>query len=257
MIASKNYKGYLSFLPPPDSFTPQEAPFKVHLDAASQHQYRTYHSRDFCWFEFKDVLPEQPLQFSIETKDNYLWMFIQLLGSGKIAIVPTLYVADGKVYCYQLNDRKKHMALGPGKKWFFLLGIAQSHWPDIAAEYPLVQPIAEATTPEGLTHGALLCQTSVQAKLTATLDALSRFEFRPFSLSFRLAASNLRLFNLVFQELKSPEKPQEDTLITLYYKATHYIRENFREEALTAELVAKTLHVSPRKLESRFENQHE
>lgn len=254
MIASKNYKGYLSFLPPPDTFTPQEAPFKVHLDAASQHQYRKYHSRDFCWFEFKDVLPEQPLQFSIETKDNYLWIFIQLLGSGKIAIVPTLYVADGKVYCYQLHDRKKNMALDPGKNWFFLLGIAQSHWPDIAAEYPLLQPIAEATTPAGLTRSTLLGQTNVQAKLMAALDALSRFEFRPFSLSFRLAAWNLRLFNLVFQELKSPDKPQEDTLITLYYKAMNYIRENFREEELTAELVAKTLHVSLRKLYSSFEN---
>src|SRR5690606_17548899 len=244
MIASKNYKGYLSFLPPPDTFTPQEASFKVHLDAASQHQYRKYHSRDFCWFEFKDVLPDQPLQFSIETKDNYLWIFIQVLGSGKIAIVLTLYVADGKVYCYQLNDRKKHIGLDLVKNWVFLLDITQSHWPGIAAEYQQLQHITEATTPEGLTHGALLGQTNVQAKLMATLDALSRFEFRPFSLSFRLAAWNLRLFNLVFQELKSPEKPQEDTLITLYYKATHYIRENFREEALTAELVAKTLHVS-------------
>src|SRR5690606_41493829 len=86
------------------------------------------------------------------------------------------------------------------------------------------------------------------------LDALSRFEFRPFSLSFRLAAWNLRLFNLVFQELKSPDKPQEDTLIALYYKAMNYIRENCREEALTAGLVAKTLHLSLRKLYSSFEN---
>src|SRR5690606_511628 len=136
MIASKNYKGYLSFLPPPDTFTPQEASFKVHLDAASQHQYRKYHSRDFCWFEFKDVLPEQPLQFSIETKDNYLWIFIQLLGSGNIAIVPALYLADWKVDYYQLHARMKRIAISPSKNWAFALGCAHVLRLDIGCEYP-------------------------------------------------------------------------------------------------------------------------
>src|SRR5690606_29419840 len=155
----------------PDTFTPQEASFKVHLDAASQHQYRKYHSRDFCCFEFKDVLPDQPLQFSIETKDNYLWIFIQLLGSGKIAIVPTIYVADGQVECSQLRDLKRNIALAPWHHWFCLLGIALRHWLDRPTVSPLLQPIAGAARPEGISRSTQSGQTGVHSKVSVATDA--------------------------------------------------------------------------------------
>lgn len=251
---TKKYNGYLAFLPSPDTISQEESPLTIHIDQASQNHYRKYHNRDFCWFEFKHALTDQPHQFKIETKDNYLWILIQLLGGGKVEIAPALYVKDGMVYCYHLYDKKKNLSLDPGKSWLFLLGIAESHWPNLAAEYPLLQDIGKLeTTTDGMERKQLVGQTAIQAKLMAALDSLNRFEFRPFSLSFRLAAWNLRLFNLVFQELKAPEKPQEDTLITLYHKATNYIRENFREEGLNTAVVADAMHVSVRKLTRSFE----
>ncbi|MBD1432630.1 helix-turn-helix transcriptional regulator [Sphingobacterium sp. DN00404] len=253
-VETKKYNGYLSFLPPSDTISQEESPLTIHIDQASQNHYRKYHNRDFCWFEFKHALTDQPYPFKIETKDNYLWILIQLLGSGKIEITPTLYVKDGIVYCYYAPNRTKALSLDPGKNWFFLLGIAEHHWPDLAAEYPLLQDIGKLETTDGMEHKQLVGQTAIQAKLMAALDSLRRFEFRSFSLSFRLAAWNLRLFNLVFQELKAPEKPQEDTLITLYHKATNYIRENFREEELCVKMIANAMHVSVRKLYSSFEN---
>ncbi|TYR31239.1 helix-turn-helix transcriptional regulator [Sphingobacterium phlebotomi] len=253
-VETKKYNGYLAFLPASDTMLQEESPLTVCIDQASQDYYRKYHNRDFCWFEFKHTPQNQPYRFSIETKDNYLWILIQFLGSGKIEITPALYVKDGIVYCYHLYNQKKSLSLDPGKNWFFLLGIAEHHWPDLAAEYPLLQDIGKLDTTDGIKRKQLLGQTAIQAKLMAALDSLNRFEFRPFSLSFRLAAWNLRLFNLVFQDLKAPEKPQEDTLITLYYKATRYIQENFREEDMNTAMVANAMHVSVRKLYNSFEN---
>jgi len=252
-VETKKYNGYLAFLPSSDTISQEESPLTVCINQASQNHYRKYHNRDFCWFEFKHVLADKPYQFNIETKDNYLWILIQLLGGGKVEMVPALYIKDGMVYCYRLYDKRKNLSLDPGKNWFFLLGIAESHWPNLATEYPLLQDIGKLETTDGMEHRQLVGQTAVQAKLMAALDSLNRFEFRPFSLSFRLAAWNLRLFNLVFQELKAPEKLQGDTLITLYYKATNYIQENFREEGLNTAVVADAMHVSVRKLTRSFE----
>ncbi len=252
-VETKKYNGYLAFLPSPDTISQVESPLTVHIDQASQNHYRKYHNRDFCWFEFKHAPTERPYQFKIETKDNYLWILIQLLGGGKVEITPALYVKDGMVYCYHLYDKEKNFSLDSGKSWLFMLGIAESHWPNLAAEYPLLQDIGKLGT-DGMGHKQLVGQTAIQAKLMAALDSLSRFEFRPFSLSFRLAAWNLRLFNLVFQELKSPATEKEDHNITLYHKATRYIQENFREEELCVEMIAKAMHVSARKLYSSFEN---
>lgn len=252
-VETKKYNGYLTFLPSPDTISQEESSLTVHVDQASQNDYRKYHNRDFCWFEFKHAPTERPYQFKIETKDNYLWILIQLLGGGKVEITPALYVKDGMVYCYHLYDKEKNFSLDSGKSWLFMLGIAESHWPNLAAEYPLLQDIGKLGT-DGMGHKQLVGQTAIQAKLMAALDSLSRFEFRPFSLSFRLAAWNLRLFNLVFQELKSPATEKEDHNITLYHKATRYIQENFREEELCVEMIAKAMHVSARKLYSSFEN---
>lgn len=252
-LETKKYNGYLAFLPSPDTVSQEESPLTVNIDQASQNHYRKYHNRDFCWFEFKHAHTDQPYPFNIETKDNYLWVLIQLLGGGKVEIAPALCVKDGMVYCYHLYDRSKKFSLEPGKNWFFLLGIAQNHWLNMAAEYPLLQDIGKRETADATANKQLVGQMTIQAKLMAALDSLSRFEFRPFSLSFRLAAWNLRLFNLVFQELKAPDKPEEDTLITLYHKATNYIRENFREEGLDTAMVADAMHVSVRKLTRSFE----
>lgn len=248
---NKKYKGYLAFLPPP-TFD-EKRRFSTSISDESENQYRQFHNRDFCWFEFKHVFRDQPYQFTIETEDRYLWVFIQFLGSGKVDRTPALYLRDGMVYCYHLADRRKALSLDPGKNWFFLLGIAENHWSDLAAEYPLLHDIGKLETAGKTVNTQLVGQMTIQAKLMAALDALSRMEFRPFSLSFRLAAWNLRLFNLIFQELKTPEKPPEDTLITLYYKAMNYIRENFREEGLNTATVADAMHVSPRKLTRSFE----
>lgn len=251
---TQKYNGYLAFLPTPNTATNENAPFRTSLNHASKDHYRQFHNSDFCWFEWKHILPDQPYRFSIETEDRYLWVFIQLLGSGKVEVTPALYVQHSMVYCYHIPDRRKDLSLDPGKNWLFLLGIAENHWSNLAAEYPLLQDIDKPQTTDAIESRQLVGQMTIQAKLMAALDSLSRFEFRPFSLSFRLAAWNLRLFNLVFQDLKAPEKPPEDTLITLYYKAKNYIREYFRDEDMHVERIANALNVSVRKLYSSFEN---
>lgn len=253
-IKNKKYNGYLAFMPRPDTASVENPPFRTSINAEYANHYRQFHTRDFCWFEYKHILPDQPYRFNIETEDKYLWVFIQFLGSGKVEITPALYVEDGMVYCYHIADRRKALSLAPGKNWFFLLGITENHWPTLAAEYPLLQDIDKPETTGGTSGKQLVGQTAIQAKLMAALDSLSRFEFRPFSISFRLAAWNIRLFNLVFQELKSPVKKKEDTYITLYHKATRYIQENFRDEGINTAVVAEAMHVSVRKLYSSFEN---
>lgn len=252
-LKKTQYNGYLAFLPPLALDSYGESSFTVSIDHTSRNQYRQFHNRDFCWFEFKDALPDQRYRFSIETEDKYLWVFIQFLGSGKVEITPALYVKDGMVYCYQLTDKTKALSLDPGKNWFFLLGIAENHWSDLAVEYPLLHDMNKRRMTEGVVGSPLVGQMPIQAKLIAALDSLSRFEFRPFSLSFRLAAWNIRLFNLVFQELKTVVS-EEDTDIPLYHKATKYIQENFRDEGINTAVVAEAMHVSVRKLTRCFEN---
>jgi len=251
---NKKYNGYLAFLPPPAMDSPEGSPFAISVDPGADNQYRHFHNQDFCWFECKHAPMDQPYRFNIETTSNYLWILIQFLGSGKVEITPALFVQDGMVYCYLSADRRKSISLDSGKNWLFLLGIAENHWSDIAVEYPLLQDIGRPQTAGSAENKSLLGQMTVHAKLLSALDTLSRFEYRPFSLSFRLAAWNLRLLNLVFQELKVPDTSREDTLITLYHKATRYIQDNFREESISTATIADAMHVSVRKLTRCFEN---
>ena len=250
------YTGYLAFLPPSTQNSQTQPPFQISLAESSQAHYRHFYNRDFCWLEFKQQLPDTPLPFFIQSAERYLWLLIQFLGGGQIRIHPTFYSKEGRVYCYQPQQTSKELYLTPGKNWFFMLGIHESHWPALAEEFPLLQGIQQTAADHSEKESLIIGETSIQTKLMAALDALSRFEFRPFSLSFRLAAWNLRLFNLIFQDLKSEDRTssQTEAMVELYHRATKYMQDNYRNEGINTEVIAKAMHVSTRKLHRSFEN---
>lgn len=235
------YDGYLSFIPYTNG---------GQKDDAIAH--RCIHNRDFFWLEMKDLIRTSPFPLQIETAEDCLWIYIDILGRSMIHISPAQQLSTGEVVCYLPDLNPYTIHLGEGKNWVFMIGISASNFEKLASEYPLVQRTLDMLlSPE---KGTILGKMGLYVKLFNTLESLKRIEFRPFSTYYLLMSWNLRLFQIVFNEAKEVKSNEEDSLIALYHKSLSYIREHFNDEGLSLKKIAEAMHVSVRKLTRSFEN---
>lgn len=237
--SSRKYDGYLSFIPP--TSTDKDTP-----------HHRRFHNPDFFWLEMKDSFNVSHFSLEIDTPENCLWIYIDLIGRHSIQLLPPTTLTSGSVLCYIPNLNPYPITLGDGKNWFLLIGISKRHFESLAIEYPLLQNLPERS--HNMTKSHIIGQMSLHSKLLSTLEALKRIEFRPFSATYLMAHWNLRLFHIVFQETKEIKAVEEDNSISLYYKSLNYIREHYWDEDISVQKVAGAMLVSVRKLSRSFEN---
>ncbi len=250
------YDGYLAFLPymgysfgVADKFSDEEEPSEKDTILL---QHRILQNQDFCWLELKDRICKQEIELHLNKGNGHLWMLLTILGDGKIELSTPQYLKTQKLLCYYTTEGAQTLSLEEGKAWIFMLGIAQQHLANLVQDYPKLGSLIQSV--DQLNDQQVIGNMMVSSKILAVLEALRRFDFKPFAINFQLAAWNLRLCQLVFQELTNEKKDAKDYDMILYRDALVYIREHFWDSDLNPDKIAEAMHVSRRKLFRTFVN---
>lgn len=239
-VQSTRYSGYLSFL---------NTAYAKALHTALTH--RSFTNDDFQWLEVKDEASDENYKLSLQQESPFLWVFIALLGGCKLRLQPVFSLKYGHTLTFGSSRSELELELERSKVWLLAVGFRQKTLERLAEEFPILAPLKElsATKPQDW----LLGETTISARLRSILEALRRFDFRPYSGPIMLAAWSLRLLNYMLQESKSPtiEQPEHSD-IQNYHRAVQYIRANYRQD-LTLDKLAEAIHISVRSLTRSFE----
>lgn len=236
-----NYNGYLSFIPGAYGGNP---------DSTLAHRYLA--NQDFFWLEMKDNITDTSAKLEIETQENCLWIYIDLLGQSLILLSKPHSLSDGEILCYSTSLNPYRIQLENGKNWVFVIGITPKHFANIVAEYPLLRQLHDVQNLQDINE--ILGKMTVRPKLFSVLDALKRITFRPFGTYYLLMAWNLRIFDIVFNEAKAETDTEQEHEVRLYHKTIGYLRQNFHKQGLSLSSIAQAMNVSVSTLTRSFTN---
>lgn len=237
-----SYDGYLSFIP--ETHCPK-------TDQQPTHRY--LYNDNFYWLEVKDTVQSPPQQLAIHTDTpEGLWIQIDFSGRSVLLTSPPRPLSTGEILCYRQELGSFQVQLNDGKNWIFMIGILPSNIERLAAEYPQIRVWLDTrhTGKECVVFGKM----AIHPKLFSVLDALKRITFRPFGIYYLLMAWNLRIFDIIFNEVKEPTYSERDHEIRLYHKTIAYLRQHFYKEELSLHRIAEAMNVSVRTLTRSFTN---
>ncbi|WP_164110506.1 MULTISPECIES: helix-turn-helix transcriptional regulator [Sphingobacterium] len=236
-----NYNGYLSFIPDVYGDNP---------DNTLAHRYLA--NQDFFWLEMKDSVTNATAKLEIETQEDCLWIYIDLLGQSLVLLSKPQSLSSGEILCYWTSLNPYQVRLENGKNWLLMIGITPKHFADIVAEYPLLRQLHTVQNLQEINE--ILGKMTTNSKLYGVLDALKRITFRPFGTYYLLMAWNLRIFDIIFNESKVSDTNEQSHDVKLYYGTLAYLRQHFCEEGLSLNSIAQAMNVSVSTLTRSFAN---